>query len=113
MRDSPYCRNGWKKWDGRIREDKKEAPAIDEGEEARLCGGLWTQLFTFLNCSSGEDGGQLFFSRIMRKICPPESRLQKRVYFPPSLLFWRRRWIAATPYAVGLYDAPHLGPVGR
>jgi hypothetical protein len=21
---------------------KKEAPAIDEGEEARLCGGLWT-----------------------------------------------------------------------
>jgi hypothetical protein len=23
---------------------KKEAPAIDEGEEARLCGGLWTNL---------------------------------------------------------------------
>jgi hypothetical protein len=23
---------------------KKEAPAIDEGEEARLCGGLWTRL---------------------------------------------------------------------
>jgi hypothetical protein len=23
-------------------EGKKEAPAIDEGEEARLCGGLWT-----------------------------------------------------------------------
>ncbi len=26
-------------YDGR----KKEAPAIDEGEEARLCGGLWTK----------------------------------------------------------------------
>jgi hypothetical protein len=25
-------------------EGKKEAPAIDEGEEARLCGGLWTKL---------------------------------------------------------------------
>jgi hypothetical protein len=25
-------------------EGKKEAPAIDEGEEARLCGGLWTSL---------------------------------------------------------------------
>ena len=28
---------------------KKEAPAIDEGEEARLCGGLWTKLLNTLN----------------------------------------------------------------
>jgi hypothetical protein len=27
---------------------KKEAPAIDEGEEARLCGGLWTSFVLFI-----------------------------------------------------------------
>ena len=31
-----------------FREGKKEAPAIDEGEEARLCGGLWTKFLSFL-----------------------------------------------------------------
>ena len=27
---------------------EEEAPAIDEGEEARLCGGLWTKFLSFL-----------------------------------------------------------------
>jgi hypothetical protein len=31
-----------------FRGGKKEAPAIDEGEEARLCGGLWTKLLVLM-----------------------------------------------------------------
>ncbi len=35
-------RQTWKHDGMAFGEGKKEAPAIDEGEEARLCGGLWT-----------------------------------------------------------------------
>ena len=36
----------------RCRGRKKEAPAFDEGEEARLRGGLWTSLITSMTIVS-------------------------------------------------------------
>jgi hypothetical protein len=47
-------------------ERKKEAPAIDEGEEARLCGGLWTKSLEHM--LSGGWGHVNSFDEIFSKI---------------------------------------------
>jgi hypothetical protein len=47
-------------------EGKKEAPAIDEGEEARLCGGLWTILLKVMVATPVM--GVNYFNEIFSKI---------------------------------------------
>jgi hypothetical protein len=54
-----------------LREPKKEAPAFDEGEEARLCGGLWTN--SLLSIISAAPKHVNYFNENFRKIISGES----------------------------------------
>jgi hypothetical protein len=57
----PGCRTGTERQGidrQQLKKGKKEAPAIDEGEEARLCGGLWTSfMLSILSPEAGVVNG--------------------------------------------------------
>ena len=67
-------------------ERKKEAPAIDEGEEARLCGGLWTKLLYYcMDSTRGMGASQLLNGNFFKKLFFGTPAGRNRASRDPSL----------------------------